>query len=154
MKSSILERKIKADPLTWGTPEMIRTAKQRRKSGLSVDLNDNSAGIEPMGAAPSSAPSSKTSQNSAPTLEENKKPTTSIESVPYPEIRAKYDVKIANVKASKAFSQSDKKSRIKHLESRYQNEIKEKTYQKIVAWSFAGFLVIAAILLYVKSTVL
>ncbi len=154
MKSSRLERKIKEDPLTWGTPEMRRIAKQRLKSGLSVDLNDHSVDTESPTASASNAPSSSASQKSTSTAVASPGSAVSNETVAYPEIRAKYDAKIANTKASKAFSQSDKKTRIKQLENRYLSEVKEKTYQKFVVWSFVGFLVVVATLFYVKSSLI
>ena len=154
MTSSRLERKIKADPLTWGTPEMRRIAKQRLKAGLSVDLNDHSVEIESPTASASNVSPSNASQKSTPSSVASKSSSVSTETVAYPEIRAKYDAKIANTKASKAFSQSDKKIRIKQLENRYLSEVKEKTYQKFVVWSFVGFLVVVATLLYVKTTLI
>jgi len=154
MKSSRLERKIKADPLTWGTPEMRRIAKQRLKAGLSVDLNDHSVEIESPTASVSNVSRSNASQKSALSSVASRSSSVSIKTVAYPEIRAKYDAKITATKASKAFSQSDKKIRIKQLENRYLSEVKEKTYQKFVVWSFAGFLVVVATLFYVKSSLI
>lgn len=155
MKVSRLERKIKEDPLAWGTPEMIRMAKQRRKSGLSVDLNDPSEYTSSSaGANTASASMQSHTPASTSSIVERTSSSVNSESATYPEIRAKYDAKIEKVKASKAFSPSDKKARILHLEKRYESEVKEKTYQKIVVWSFACFLVVVVTLVYVRNTVL
>ena len=74
--------------------------------------------------------------------------------VDYPIVRAKYDLLIANVIASKNTSQSDKKARVKSLELRYQSEVKEKRYQKYTIWSLAGLLAITAALMYAKSSLI
>ena len=127
-KTSILERKINEDPLTWGTPEMIRSAKKRMKAGLPAALpvsieigNDTTATAAPSKATASSG---------------NK--------------RARYDLLIANVMASKGISQKDKKARVINLEIRYESEIQEKKYQKYTLWFLTGFLAVTAFVWYAK----
>lgn len=149
-KTSILERKIYADPLTWGTPEMIREAKDRLKKGLpaAIPIFSDSAG----GAAAAAAPS----QTSAPSSQEKVEPDTRIHrqvptgASPYPKIRAKYDQLIINVLEAKNLSKRDKRARIKNLEIRYESDIQEKRYQKYTLWMITGFIALAASIWYAK----
>jgi hypothetical protein len=154
MKTSILERKINEDPLAWGTPDMIIAAKKRKKSGLSLNLNTAVIGSKSTKMAPNTESSSLTKQKSEAKIIESDTPAASVQTVPYPEIRAKYDLKITGVKTSKAYSQSDKKAKIKNLEFRYQNEVKEQKYKKYTLLSLAGFLAMTVVLLYVKNTLI
>ena len=119
-KTSILERKINEDPLTWGTPEMIRSAKKRMKAGLPAALPVSiEIGSEGAGATKQSK-TAASSGNKHSNVSENKHQKTATGESPYPKIRARYDLLIANVMASKGISQKDKKARVitfsyKHL---------------------------------------
>jgi len=150
MKTSILERKINENPLAWGTPEMIRLAKKRLKAGLPAALPASSNT-----ATASKAPVNVSPSKNSPSINPSKTELAKTMVAPsktscYPEIRAKYDLLIENVMASKSIGQRDKKARIKNLELRYENEIQEKRYQKYTLWCLAGFLSITASLLYAK----
>ncbi len=154
MKTSILERKINEDPLAWGSPEMIRLAKKRIKSGLpafgdTVTASESSVEVTPDKTSPSIS-----KQKPEAELVKNEYMVTSNESSCYPKIRAKYDLLIIKVMESKIVSQRDKKTRIKNLEFRYENEIQEKKYQKYTLWSLAGFLAITASLLYAEFSII
>jgi hypothetical protein len=74
MKTSILERKINEDPLAWGTPEMIIAAKNRKKSGLSLNLNTAVIGSKSTKIAPNNESSLLTKQKSAAKIIENDTP--------------------------------------------------------------------------------
>jgi len=152
MKTSILERKINEEPLTWGTPEMIRLAKKRLKAGLPAALPASgntdtpskvSVEVPPSKNSPSVAPN-KTAKVKSQNL------VAPIETPCYPKIRAKYDLLIANVMASKSMSQRDKKARMKNIELRYENEVQEKRYQKYTLLCLAGLIVITSSILYTK----
>ena len=149
-KTSILERKINEDPLTWGTPEMIRSAKKRMKAGLpaalpvSIEIGNDTAGT----ATPSKATASSGNKHS--NLGEKKHQSVASGESPYPKIRARYDLLIANVMASKGISQKDKKARVINLEIRYESEIQEKKYQKYTLWFLTGFLAVTAFVWYAK----
>ncbi len=152
MKTSILERKINEDPLTWGSAEMIRTAKKRIKAGLPAFDGTGSASQASGSVTPSKTSASTSKQTSEPV--ENKNQVASIATSPYPKIRTKYDLLIVNIMESKGASQRDKKIRIKNLELRYEREIQEKKYLKYTLWCLVGFFAIAASLLYAKHSLI
>ena len=149
-KTSILERKIYADPLTWGTPEMIREAKQRLKKGLpaAIPVLSDTGGVS-AGSVTHSQPSTPGSQEKTAAHTSKYQPPSNGAS-PYPKIRAKYDLLIINVIEASNLSKRDKRARIKNLEMRYESELQEKRYQKYTLWMIAGFIALAGSIWYAK----
>jgi len=127
--SSTLERSIdlelEGESRGWGDPLTIDKAVMER-----IQTTGSSLGMEK---------SSKPKEHS-----DTLKPATvkKAEPIRYPEIRAKYDAKIQEIKEKPGVAKSDKKLRIRNLELRYQNEVKEKYYKKVTLISLAVLLVV------------
>ncbi len=153
MKTSILEKKINEDPLAWGSPEMIRSAKKRIKSGLPAFGDTGTANESSVEMTPNKTSPLASKQKPEAELVKNEILVTSLETPCYPKIRAKYDLLIEKVIESKIVSQRDKKTRINNLEFRYENEVQEKKYQKYTLLSLAGFIALTASLLYAKLSI-